>query len=163
MDLIPIKDFTDYSIDKNTNQVYNTKYNRYIKSHLNNKGYYKLSLRKNNKQKTILLHRLIYQAYYPDIDITNLDIDHIDNNPLNNNIENLRTCCHSENMCNIKVQKNNLSTGIKNISLTPYNKYQVKIEKNRKQHSKTFKTVEEAILWRDIKLTELHGEFHSLG
>ena len=40
-------------------------------------------------------------------------IDHIDNNRQNNNIENLRLATNSQNMCNSKTQKNNLSTGYK--------------------------------------------------
>tara|TARA_R110000851_G_scaffold134642_2_gene269956 strand:- start:1467 stop:1961 length:495 start_codon:yes stop_codon:yes gene_type:complete len=164
MDLIPIKDYEGlYSLDKNTNQIYNTKYNRYLKANLGNDGYYKLVLSKNNKQKTFRLHRLIYQAYNLDIDITNLEIDHIDNNKSNNNIENLRKATISENRCNVSVQKNKLSTAFKNIRKTKCNTYQVQINKDKKKYSKSFKTLEEAILWRDIKLIELHGEFHNLG
>ena len=100
--------------------------------------------------------------YYPDIDITNFEIDHIDNNPLNNNIENLRHCNHSENGCNRKVQKNNL-LGVKNINKTKYNCYRLILTKNKKQYNKSFKTLEEAIEYRDNKLIELHREFHNLG
>jgi len=161
MDLVEIKDFPNYSFDKNTNQVYSHNYNRYLTPNLNN-GYYRIKLNKNNKTKHFTLHRLIYEVYYPDIDITNLEIDHIDNKPLNNNIENLRHCNHSENQFNRKAQKNNL-LGIKNIIKTKYNNYNVQIKKNKKTYSKTFKTLEEAIEYRDIKLVELHREFHNLG
>jgi len=160
MDLIPIKDYPNYSLDKNTNQIYSHYKNRYLKPNLNINGYYELKLCENNKNKNLKLHRLIYQAYNPDIDITNLCIDHIDKNPLNNNLENLRHCSKSENNCNTKVYKNNL-LGIKNISLTKNKTYQVQIIKNKKKYRKSFKTLEEAILYRDIKLIELHGEFHS--
>ena len=158
MDLIPIKDFSNYSLDKNTKQVYNTKYNRYLKPYLS-QGYYDIKLCENRYLKRFRLHRLIYQAYYPDIDISNLYIDHIDTNKTNNNIENLRHCSKSENNCNVKVRKSNLSTGIKNISLTKKNYYQVIISKNKKRYCKYFKILEEAILWRDNKLIELHGDF----
>tara|TARA_R110000803_G_scaffold92586_1_gene160093 strand:- start:27 stop:512 length:486 start_codon:yes stop_codon:yes gene_type:complete len=161
MDLVEIKDFPNYSFDKNTNQVYSHNYNKYLTPNLSN-GYYRIKLNKNNKQKNYQLHRLIYQMYYPDIDITNLEIDHIDNKPLNNNIENLRHCNRSENNCNTKVHKNNL-LGVKNISLTKYNNYQVQIKKNKIRYTKTFKTLEEAIEYRDNKLIELHREFHNLG
>jgi len=161
MDLVEIKDFPNYSFDKNTNQVYSHNHNKYLKPFLN-KGYYVIGLR-NNKRKNVSLHRLIYQLYYPEIDTNNFDIDHIDMNRLNNNIENLRHCNRSENNCNTKVQKNNLSTGIKNIYKTRCNTYQVIIKKNRKQYNNSFKTLEEAIEYKKIKLIELHGEFHNLG
>tara|TARA_R110002096_G_scaffold140685_2_gene295279 strand:- start:850 stop:1338 length:489 start_codon:yes stop_codon:yes gene_type:complete len=162
MDLIPITNYPNYSLDKNTNQVYNTKYNRYLKSHSHNKGYYLIKLSKNNIPDYFLLHRLIYQVYNPDIDITNLQIDHIDNNKTNNNIENLRHCNNSENQCNTKVHKNNL-LGIKNIHKTKNNTYTVHINKNKINYNKTLETIEEAILWRDNKLLEMHCNFANLG
>ena len=163
MDLVEIKDYPNYSFDKNNNKIYSHNRNRYLTPYLN-KGYYVIRLHKNSKEKHFQLHRLIYMLYYPDIDITNFEIDHIDNNPLNNNIENLRHCNRSENGCNRKVQKNNLSTGIKNIYKTKNNTYEVQIWKNRKiVYRKKFKTLEEAIEYRDNKLEELHREFHNLG
>ena len=162
MDLVEIKDYEGlYSLDKNTNQVYNTKYNRYIKPLLDKYGYHIIRFYKNSKETKFKLHRLIYQIYYPDIDINNLCIDHIDNNTLNNNIQNLRHCNRSENRCNVKVHKNNL-LGIKNISLTKFNTYQVHINKNKKKYSKTFKTLEEAIEYRNIKKKEIQGEFSNI-
>jgi len=159
MDLIPIKDYEGlYSFDKNTNQVYSHKPKKYLKPQLV-KGYYNIKLHKNKKQTLTKSHRLIYQIYYPDIDITNLQIDHIDNNKTNNNIENLRHCNNSENKCNTKVQKNNISTGLKNINKTRTGSYQVKIVKNKIRYTKTFKTLEEAIEYKHIKLIELHGDF----
>ena len=69
-------------------------------------------------------------------------IDHIDNNRQNNNIENLRLVTHSQNNCNSKTQKNNLSTGYKNIYKTEWNTYQVVIHKNKKKvYDKSFKNI----------------------
>jgi len=162
MDLIPITNYPNYSLDKNTNQVYNTKYNRYLKSHSHSKGYYLIKLYTNNIPDYFLLHRLIYQVYNPDIDITNLQIDHIDNNKTNNNIDNLRQCNSSENNCNKKTTITNKS-GFKNISETRYNTYGVQIRKNKIAYYKSFKKLEDAIEWRDLKLKEIHGNFANLG
>jgi hypothetical protein len=73
----------------------------------------------NNKYKIIGIngknytnHRLIFlyhNGYLPE------EVDHIDGNPLNNNIENLRAASHGENQRNSKKRKNN-STGYKNVS-----------------------------------------------
>ena len=104
----------------------------------------------------------MYQAHNPLQDISKLEIDHKDINRLNNNIENLRACSHAENSRNMKIRKNNTS-GYKNIRKTKFNTYIVSIRKTGKEYSKTLKTLEEAIEWRNIKLVELHGEFSNLG
>ena len=91
-------------------------------------------------------------------------IDHIDNNPKNNNIENLRLVTYSQNKMNSKTAKHNLSTGYKNITKTESNTYKVVIYKNKKRvYQKTFKTLEEAILNRNIKLKEFHGQYANFG
>ena len=160
MDLIPIKDWEDiYSFDKNTNGIYNTKFNRFIKPRLT-KNYLRYTFHKNNKRYDILLHRIIYQIYNPEIDISNLFIDHIDRNTKNNNIENLRLADRSQNQCNTKMYKNNI-LGVKNITLAR-NKFVVRIRIYNKTYRKSFYTLEEAIKHRDIKLIELHGEFSNI-
>ena len=81
---------------------------------------------------------------------------------LNNN-ENLRLVTNQQNQWNSKTQKNNLSTGHKCITKTKWNTYKVQIYKNGKVYRKTFKTLEEAILNRNIKLKEFHGQYANLG
>lgn len=44
-----------------------------------------------------IVHRVIYQAFHPNEDITGLQIDHIDGNRYNNRVDNLRTCTNLEN------------------------------------------------------------------
>jgi len=164
MNLKEIKDYEDlYSFDLNTNQVYGHKYKKYLKPTLDNRGYYRITLHKKGKEKKFKLHRLVYEAYNGTIP-DNMEIDHINNDKKNNNIDNLRLATRVENNCNRKVQKNNKSTGYKNITLTKYNTFNVKIAKNKKfVYSKTFKTLEEAITNRDIQLVLIHGEFMNLG
>ena len=163
MNLVPIKDYENlYSFDLNNNQVYGHKHKKYLKPQFNSR-YFKIGLNKNNKKKKFQLHRLVYEAYNGTIP-EGLCIDHMDNNPKNNNIENLRLANRSQNSHNRKVRKNNLSTGYKNIRLTKFNTYTVSINKNKKTvYNKTFKTLEEAIINRDIQLKLIHQEFHNLG
>ena len=70
-------------------------------------GYYRI--RFNGKK--YLTHRLIFlfhNGFMPEF------VDHIDNNPENNCIENLREATRQQNGQNKKIQKNN-NTGVKNV------------------------------------------------
>jgi hypothetical protein len=61
--------------------------------------------------KSYLVHRLIYlyhHGYLPEF------VDHVDNNPLNNIIENLRPASRSENNRNCTVRKDS-ATGVKGV------------------------------------------------
>ena len=94
------------------------------------------------------LHRIIYYIHNQEWDIydnsqSNL-IDHIDNNSLNNNIENLRPATHQENMWN-KIGKCYYTT--------KYGTFRVQIKRGNYIVNKCVKTEEEAIkLVNDIKL-----------
>ena len=160
MNLVLIEGYEElYSFDLNKNQVYNIKYKKYLKGGLDSKGYYRVGLCKNSKVKYFKLHRLIYEFNIGKIP-NGLFIDHIDNNPQNNNLDNLRLANNSENQCN---KKNKSKIGYKNIYKTQYNKYRIHIKKNYiTAYDKTFETLEEAILNRDINLILIHGKFAKL-
>lgn len=59
------------------------------------------------------VHRIIYELLNTNFNV-DFDIDHIDRNPFNNKIENLRCVSHSVNMRNLSLNKNNTSgvTGV---------------------------------------------------
>ena len=78
----------NYKIDLSTNTIYN-KNNKPLSPYKNKGGYLRVKLSKKGKRKIYLLHRIIYQAHFGKIP-ENLVIDHIDRNPLNNDITNLR-------------------------------------------------------------------------
>ena len=69
-----------------------------------NLGYIRVKV--NNKM--YLLHRLIYKLHNPNWNIydntTNNSIDHIDRNPRNNKIQNLRVLTHQQNAFNAKAK-----------------------------------------------------------
>ena len=164
MNLKPITNYENlYSLDLNNNEVYGHYRNKYLKKKIHKQGYYEIRLCKNAKLKQFRLHRLVYEAHNGTIP-DKMQVDHIDNNKQNNNIENLRLVTNSQNKMNSKTYKNNLSTGYKCITKTKYNTYQVEIKKNKKKvYQKTFKTIQEAIINRDIKLKEIHGEYANFG
>ena len=158
-DFVDIDNYENYKLNLKTNKVINKNTGKCIKNSLTKFGYYKVRLYKNRKMKNFQLHRLIFQAYNPSIDIIGSDIDHINQNKLDNNINNLRIATKSQNKYNSKVYKNNISTGIKNIYKNKSNTFTINIKKDKKNYSKSFKTLEEAIEHRDLKLAEMHGEF----
>lgn len=70
---------------------------RIIKPSLTSTGYYKVDLKKNGKRKVYKLHRAIAQAFIPNPQGKPF-INHIDGNPLNNDISNLEWCTNQENI-----------------------------------------------------------------
>jgi hypothetical protein len=74
---------------------------------VNNNGYLATSI----KGKKYLNHRLIFLMFYGYLPTF---IDHVDNNPLNNRIENLREASLSQNQQNKKISVNNTS-GVKGV------------------------------------------------
>lgn len=81
--------------------------------------------------KAYKAHRLIYIMHYgenPKI------IDHIDNNPFNNKIENLRAATKIQNGYNAKIRRDN-SSGIKGVGWAKrVNKWCAYCTVNKKQH-----------------------------
>lgn len=106
-------------------------------------------------------HRIIYMMFHgemPEI------IDHIDGNPTNNKIENLRKSTHSQNMHNTKLAKTNKS-GAKNVHwYKKYNSWQVQIRVNSvRKNIGYFKDFELAELVATEARNKFHGEFANHG
>lgn len=92
-------------------------------------------------------HRVVYELHNGPIG--NLDIDHIDRNRANNSIENLRVVDRSTNRLN-----NNASNITKN---KRWGTYRVQVYKEGVCHSKSFKTYEEALMYKEEFKTRLQN------
>lgn len=62
-------------------------------------GYKRIQLKKSGSIYDLAIHRLVAIAFIPKIDGKEC-IDHIDGDPLNNHVGNLRWCTHKDNMNN---------------------------------------------------------------
>lgn len=102
-------------------------------------------------------HQLIFLMFYgymPKI------IDHIDRDPMNNRIENLREATFSGNAQNARVRKDN-SSGVKNVCWHKRaNKWSVSVAKNSKiRHFGYYDDLELAELVALEARDKLHGKF----
>jgi len=97
------------------------------------------------KSKYYKAHRLIWVWHGYPLE-PNQEVDHIDNNGLNNDINNLRACTHKENQENRKGAQKNNKTGIRGVSWDKKrNKYSAQIKHNGKRiYLGRYVTIEEA-------------------
>ena len=93
---VEIEGFENYEIS-NLGKVRNIKSGRMLKPHLNHNGYLKHHLYRHDKQKELFLHRIIAIAFI-DNPGKKPQVNHIDENKLNNDLSNLEWCTAKENL-----------------------------------------------------------------
>lgn len=129
-----VEDYTNYIIFR-TGKIYSKYKNKFIKPYKNNKGYLIVDLIQNKIRKKFLIHRLLSISFIDNIN--NYDeVDHIDRNPLNNNLNNLRWATRRQQILNRNINKNN-TLGHRGIS---YNEkhYRGRIFVNNKEVSRSY-------------------------
>jgi len=118
---------------------------------MNKIGYLKLKI----KGKSYFVHRIIFTMHTglnPEI------VDHIDRNPSNNVIENLRAATRQQNNSNSGLRKDNTS-GIKGVTWHK-NKWNVRVSVNNKRiHLGCFEDLELAELVADMGREKYHLSF----
>ena len=146
-----IKGYENYLIFSN-GSVMNTWTEMYLSPVVQTNGYYVLNLSKNGKRKMFYLHQLVAEYYLGHNKRSKkIHIDHIDNNKLNNNLNNLRIITAREN---ISKGKEGVS-GHKNITIEN-NRYRLCLTiNNKKKHFGMFDNLEDAIELRDLIIDSL--------
>lgn len=120
---------------------------------LDTKGY--KQVRFNGRLTAV--HRIIFYMFYgycPEY------VDHIDGNPLNNNIQNLRPVTNAENQYNTKIRIDNTS-GIKGLNFhKDTGKWYVRVQKNGIRYDGGLFDNKEDAISEAVKLRNiLHGKF----
>lgn len=80
----------------NLGKVRNAKTLHNLSAFKNSQGYYRLTLWKNNKQKKYSVHRIVAEAFIPNIH-NKPQVNHIDEDKSNNKASNLEWCTQIEN------------------------------------------------------------------
>ena len=93
---VEIEGFENYEVS-NLGKVRNIKSGIMLKPYLNEKGYLKHCLSEHNKRKFLFLHRIIATAFI-DNPGKKPQVNHIDENKLNNDLSNLEWCTAKENL-----------------------------------------------------------------
>jgi len=140
-----IQDYPNYLI-YDDGRVFSKKNNRFLSCCPNSNGYICYNL--GREMKSFKAHRLVAQHYIPNPENKG-QVDHINRQKDDNRKENLRWVTSSENQQNTCLRKNN-KIGIKNICYEKsQNRYRYHKTINGKNHRKNFKTLQEAIDYKN--------------
>ena len=154
-----IEGFENYSVSDLGN-VKNNKTGRQLKPGKDQLGYELVILTSGNKSRsTKKVHRLVAGAFLANSN-NKCFVDHIDNNPSNNGVVNLRWATACENMHNKKLHKNSKS-GVKGVYFHKASqKYEARISIDGiKLNLGLFINIEDAKQARITKANELFGVF----
>ena len=125
----------------------NTKETYVLKQMINKKGYLIVGLSKNGKRKTVIVHRIVAQAFIPNPN-KYPQINHKDENKTNNNIDNLEWCTNSYN--------HNFGTHNERVGLA--NTGKERTQESRERYKKSQERRRDKIAYRILQY-DLNGVF----
>jgi hypothetical protein len=91
-----VNGFSGYEIS-NLGRLFSLKSNKFLKARITKKGYEQVALRKDGKAVEWRVHQLVAKHFISNMN-NYKEINHIDNNPLNNRFDNLQWCTRKMNM-----------------------------------------------------------------
>jgi hypothetical protein len=136
---VPIKQHPDYEINKN-GHIRRSSTKKMLKQTIDENGYLTVSI----NGETMYVHRLVAVQFLKPL-AEKTEVDHINHDRSDNRLINLRWSNRSENNKN-KIQS---LDPMNNIQITKYGTYRTR----NKSGLKTFKTVQEAILFRNTQVS----------
>jgi hypothetical protein len=154
-----VEGFENYEVS-NFGFIRSKKSGKFLKGCPDKDGYLRINLYKTKiDRRFVFVHRIVALAFIENPE-SKPQVDHIDNNEMNNNVVNLRWASHSENNRNTKLQKNNKS-GVKGVCwCQKYKKWRAHIHFNGKNITLgNFNTIEEATKSRINAANKIYGEF----
>jgi hypothetical protein len=153
-----IKGFQNYEIS-NFGNVKNNKTGRILKPGINSHGYKNVTLYIDGKYFQKKIHKLVAEHFIVNPHNKN-NVDHINNNKLDNNVINLRWVTSKENCMNTKLSSKN-SSNYKGVHFDKQkNKWRARIQINgENKHLGYFENIEEAVNARVKTAKEVFGEY----
>ena len=147
-----VVDYEGIYLISSNGEIYSNFSNKILKQSVGTSGYLCINLHKNKKQKSRLVHQLMAESFLSHKrQKFKIVIDHIDNNKLNNNINNIQLLSNRKNSTKDKKPKSGESCIYKSNS-----KYLVRLRINGKKKSiGIFKDINDAIICRDEFLKQI--------
>ena len=108
--------------------------------------------------RTYAVHRLIWMMNFGPIP-DGIHIDHIDGNPGNNKIENLRLATNAENQRNRQGANADSKSGIRGVSPRRDGGWRANVQVDGREITRTFKSIYAAAVYADLLRWKYHGEF----
>jgi hypothetical protein len=142
--------------------VFSVRVNRLLLENIHHSGYKYVILHKNNQRKYFAISRLVATHFLPNLE-NKQQVDHIDRDPLNNHISNLRWATSGENSRNKSSYKNS-SSKYKGVSFSKTKKKWISMLSinNKDNFLGYFYCEKEAALAYNKKAKEMFGEFANL-
>ena len=149
-----VNEYENYEIS-NQGKIRSKASGKILVQRLNNMGYYRVALWNCGKQKHHLVHRLLATHFINNPDNLKV-VDHVDLNPKNNDLSNLRFCTTRQNNINKRTYKNNTSGSVGIDYIKRDNVWRARYQSNEgKEISKRFNNKEFAVAWRNEQISKI--------